>query len=84
MRVKKKRNYRREYRLFHKSKKAKKARAGRNFRRRRAERDGRVSKGDGKDVHHYTVGGKTMTRIEPASVNRGRTEASRRPGSSRK
>jgi hypothetical protein len=84
MRVKKKRNYQREYRLFHKSKKAKKARAGRNFRRRRAERDGRVSKGDGKDVHHYTVGGRTMTRIEPASVNRGRSEASRRPGSSRK
>tara|TARA_B100000900_G_scaffold406089_1_gene416604 strand:- start:2215 stop:2469 length:255 start_codon:yes stop_codon:yes gene_type:complete len=84
MRVKKKRNYKREYRLFHKNKKAKKARAGRNFRRRRAERDGRVSKGDGKDLHHYTVGGKTMTRIESASVNRGRSEASRRPGSSRK
>ena len=40
-------------------------------------------KGDGKDVHHYTVGGKTMTRVEPASVNRGRSEASRRPGSIR-
>jgi len=84
MRLKKKRNYKREYRLFHKSKKSKRDRAGRNRRRRKAAREGRVMKGDGKDVHHYTVGGRTMTRVEPASVNRGRSEASRRPGSSRK
>ena len=84
MRVKKKRNYKREYRLFHKSKKAKKARAGRNFRRRRAEREGRVRKGDGKDLHHYEENGTTRTRVEPASVNRGRREGPRLFGSRRR
>tara|TARA_R100000654_G_C2673335_1_gene126401 strand:- start:53 stop:304 length:252 start_codon:yes stop_codon:yes gene_type:complete len=83
MRVKK-RNYDEEYELFHKSKKAKKARAGRNYRRRKAAREGRVKKGDGKDLHHYVVGGVTKTRVEDASVNRGRSEASRKPGSNRK
>ena len=46
------RNYRREYDLTHSSTSAKKDRAARNKTRRQAEADGRVKKGDGKDVHH--------------------------------
>ena len=79
-----KRDYKDEYKKFHSSPSAKKARAGRNLRRRRALKNGQVSKGDGKDVHHYTVGGRTFTRVEPASVNRGRKEKSRLKGSTRK
>lgn len=41
--------------------------------RRKAEAEGRVSKGDGKDVHHVSgVGRGGRTRIEDASKNRGR------------
>lgn len=47
-----KRNYRREYDQFHAKTKQKKLRAKRNNARRRLERAGRVSKGDGKEVDH--------------------------------
>jgi hypothetical protein len=50
-----------------------KKRVQRNADRRKAEHEGRVSKGDGKDVHHVSGasrGGKT--RVESASTNRGR------------
>ncbi len=40
------------YRKYHASPKAKKQRAARNKARRDAEKAGRVSKGDGKEVHH--------------------------------
>ena len=46
------RDYRDEYDKFHSSTKSKKDRASRNKVRREAERDGRVSKGDGKDIDH--------------------------------
>ena len=46
------RDYRHEYDKFHSSEKSKKDRASRNKVRRAAERDGRVSKGDGKDIDH--------------------------------
>ncbi len=46
------RNYRREYRKYHRKRKQKKDRALRNKTRRQALREGRVKKGDGKDVHH--------------------------------
>lgn len=46
------RDYRHEYDKFHSSTKSKKDRASRNKVRRDAERDGRVSKGDGKDIDH--------------------------------
>jgi hypothetical protein len=79
-----KRDYKDEYKKFHSSTSAKKARAGRNLRRRRALKSGLVSKGDGKDIHHFTSGGKTVIRVEPKAVNRGRKEKSRLKGSSRK
>ena len=46
------RNYRKEYDAYHAKPAQKKRRAGRNTARRRMEREGNVSKGDGKDVDH--------------------------------
>lgn len=46
------RNYRKEYDEYHKSEEQKKRRAQRNAARRKAERDGKVKKGDGKEVDH--------------------------------
>tara|TARA_R110000803_G_scaffold136016_1_gene202950 strand:+ start:78 stop:383 length:306 start_codon:yes stop_codon:yes gene_type:complete len=46
------RNYRSEYDNYHSSSEQKKNRASRNAARNSLEANGRVSKGDGKDVHH--------------------------------
>jgi hypothetical protein len=46
------RDYKREYSLFHSKPEEKKRRAQRNRSRRMLQALGRVSKGDGKDVHH--------------------------------
>ena len=48
-------NYKRDYKQeakYHASSKQMKNRASRNKCRREAEKTGRVSKGDGKDIHH--------------------------------
>jgi hypothetical protein len=64
------------YPAYDQTDKAKKARAQRNKARRMLEREGRVSKGDGKDVHHKTPlskGGSTNPgnlAVVPASKNR--------------
>lgn len=52
VRRKKKRNYRREYKLYHGKPEQIRRRAQRNKSRRAAVRAGLVRKGDGKDVHH--------------------------------
>ena len=49
---KKKRNYRKEYDNYQGKKKQKKRRASRNASRATMKKKGKVSKGDGKDVHH--------------------------------
>lgn len=46
------RDYKREYQLFHSKKEQKVRRAQRNAARRTLLTNGRVSRGDGKDVHH--------------------------------
>lgn len=46
------RNYREEYDNYHSQPKQKKRRAQRNAARNKMEAAGKVSKGDGKDVHH--------------------------------
>ena len=79
MRVKK-RNYRKEYDKFQSSEKEKKNRAKRNKNSRKLMKGGKVSKGDGMDIHHE---GDILT-VEPASKNRGRKEKSRLKGSTRK
>ena len=73
----KKRDYKDEYEKFHKSPAAKKKRAECNKNRRKAVRDGRAKKGDGKDVAHTKNG----LRMKPASQNRG--SKSDQPGDKR-
>lgn len=46
------RDYKDEYEKFQASEQSKKDRAKRNKNRRKALRDGKVSKGDGKDIDH--------------------------------
>jgi len=72
----KKRDYKKEYNDYHGSSKQKKNRAQRNAARRTLEADGRVSKGDGKDVDHkrkIKSGGsnsKSNLRVRSRSSNR--------------
>lgn len=47
-----KRNYKQEYANYHAKTEQEKRRAGRNTIRRQLEKEGRVSKGDSKDIHH--------------------------------
>lgn len=74
--AKSKRNYKREYEKYHKKDDQKKKRAQRNTARRRAEKEGKVKKGDGKDVDHKKAlrnGGsnaKSNTRVRSKSANR--------------
>ena len=69
------RNYKREYDTYKGTEEQKKKRAMRNNARRKAMREGKVSKGDGKDVAHvkaFDKGGSNGdgVRIESASKNR--------------
>jgi len=70
------RNYKREYEKYHSSTEQKKKRAMRNKARRRAEKAGKVRKGDGKDVDHrkpLRSGGSNSssnTRVRSKSANR--------------
>ena len=70
------RDFKEEYRKFQSSTKAKKDRAARNKVRRQALRDGRVKKGDNKEIDHIvplSKGGSTgkgNTRIVSRSTNR--------------
>jgi len=71
-----KRNFRQEYLNYDGTEVVKKKRAQRNKARRMLEREGVVSKGDGKDVDHtkpLSKGGKTVRsnlRAKSASANR--------------
>jgi hypothetical protein len=49
---------------------SKKARARRNRDRRKAIREGRVKKGDGKDIDHPKGNARGPTRVRSASANR--------------
>lgn len=81
------RDYAREYRRFQSSKKAKKDRAARNKARRLAERQGRVHKGDNKEVDHKDSNPqhntKSNIRVISRHANRAKKENSRRRGSRR-
>ena len=71
----KERNYRKEYDEYHVTEIQKKRRAGRNGARREAEKNGKVSKGDGKDIdhkdHNPLNNSKSNTRVRSKSANRG-------------
>ena len=81
------RDYEREYKRFQSSKKAKRDRASRNKARRQAEREGRVHKGDNKEVDHVDSNPRHNTssnlRIVSRRANRAKKETSRRRGSRR-
>jgi hypothetical protein len=70
------RNYKKEYENYDGTEDVKKKRAQRNKARRMLEREGKVHKGDGKDVDHKTPlskGGTTIKsnlRVKTASANR--------------
>ena len=66
------RNYKAEYLTYHASPEQKRRRAQRNAARRKMERAGRVSKGDGKDVHHKNGMSNHSSNLAvlPRSVNR--------------
>lgn len=70
------RNYRNEYDSYHGTPKQRANRAARNRARRLMEKEGVVSKGDGKDVHHVTplIKGGSVERKNlkavPKSTNR--------------
>ena len=76
------RNYRKEYEQYDGTTVVKKRRAQRNKARRMMEREGKVHKGDGKDVDHIvpeSKGGKTVAsnlRVESAHNNRSFTRNS--------
>lgn len=76
-----------EYSRFQSSKKAKRDRASRNTARRRAEREGRVRKGDGKEVDHIDSNPRrnvsSNLRVVSRRTNRAKKENSRRRGSRR-
>lgn len=75
--AKRKRDYKKEYREYHALPEQKKRRADRNAARRKAEREGRVSKGDGKEVDHLGSHRKgrlknVRTRVVSRAANRRR------------
>lgn len=75
MAKKKARDYSAEYQRDHASAKSKKDRAARNKARREAEKEGRVKKGDGMEVHHPSAlsrGGSPnqKTKVVSRSTNR--------------
>lgn len=71
------RDYAKEYREYHAKPAQKKRRADRNAARRKAEREGRVRKGDGKEVDHLGSNRtgrlkNVPTRVVSRSANRRR------------
>lgn len=70
------RNYGKEYDNYHSSPEQKKKRAARNAARRTMEKEGKVRKGDGKDVDHKTPmakgggNGRSNLRVKSKSANR--------------
>ena len=71
-----KRNYKKEYENYDGTEKVKKRRAARNKARRFMEREGRVHKGDGRDVDHKDGNphnnSENTLRVMNASRNRSR------------
>ena len=64
------RDYKAEYAKFHSSTESKRNRASRNKVRRAAEREGRVNKGDGKDIDHKNGNPRDNRRSNLRAVSR--------------
>ena len=73
-----KRDYKREYRLFHGKAKQRKKRSNRVLARRKMEKKGKVRKGDGKDVDHRDGNalnnGDNNLRVQSKKKNRARNK----------
>jgi hypothetical protein len=71
------RDYKSEYDNYHSSEKAKKKRAENNAARRKMEKAGKVSKGDGKDVSHKNnrTGDNRMSNLKAESPSKNRSFA---------
>ena len=81
--MQKKRDYAKEYRDFHQTPEQKKRRAQRNKERREAIREGRVQKGDNKEVHHVDANrkGKLGEKVRVVSKTTNRKKQPKRDGS---
>lgn len=71
------RDYKKEYADYHGTEEQKKRRAQRNAARRKADKEGRVKKGDGKEVDHLGMNRKgklnnSKTRVVSKKTNRSR------------
>ena len=68
------RDYKKEYREYHGTDEQKKRRAQRNKARRQAQADGKVNKGDGREVDHVGANRKgplgTRTKVISKAANR--------------
>ena len=77
-----KRNYRKEYDDYHVKPEQKKRRAGRNKARAILAKEGKVKKGDGKDVHHKDHNtlnnGRKNLAVQSKSTNRSDNGKSRK------
>ncbi len=77
------RNYKKEYDEYHGTKTQRKRRAQRNKDRRKAEKEGRVRKGDGKEVDHVnptrkgSLGKKTRVVSRKTNRRRGHPQGTR-------
>jgi hypothetical protein len=69
------RDYKSEYDNYHSSEKAKKKRAENNTARRKMEKAGKVSKGDGKDVAHRNnrTGDNSMSNLKAEAPSKNRS-----------
>lgn len=69
------RDYKSEYENYHSSDRAKKKRAENNAARRKMEKAGKVSKGDGKDVAHKNnrTGDNRMSNLKAESPSKNRS-----------
>jgi|TARA_R100001460_G_scaffold103912_3_gene149342 hypothetical protein len=76
------RNYRAEYDKYHAKPKQKKRRASRNAARAIMAKKGKVTKGDGKDVHHTT--GNPMNNKKLAVKSRSANRSFKRTKSGKK
>lgn len=82
--AKRKRDYDKEYRDFHGTEEQKTRRAQRNAARRAAEADGKVRKGDGKEVDHLGFnrkGNLDNSRVKVVSRKANRKRQPKRNGS---
>lgn len=74
-----KRDYAKEYKDYHGTPEQKKRRADRNRARRQAQREGRVHKGDGKELDHVGYHRKGRLKNVPTRVVRRTANRRRQP-----